>query len=117
MSVAGLALTPMRFARRDPASPPRAKAMTRSRMVSRSVVRERTATLAGLAEPFGLGAWRVLAVISTLDSLLLLVLFLLADDHSAACVLLSQGTTQCPPRMSSRSLSPLASRHACSRCG
>jgi hypothetical protein len=42
---------------------------------------------------------------------------LVADDHSASGVLLCQGTIQCPPRMSSRSLSSLASRHAWSRCG
>ena len=42
---------------------------------------------------------------------------LVADDHSASGDLLSQGTIQCPPRMSSRSLSSLASRHAWSRCG
>ena len=45
--VAGLGLTPMRFARRDPASPPSAKARARSSMVSLSVARAHGATILG----------------------------------------------------------------------
>ncbi len=47
MSVAGLVLTPMRLAKRSPASPPSAKAIARSSTLSLSVVREYGATTSG----------------------------------------------------------------------